>query len=518
MTRKLLILFAILWCAPALARIKIDRYEKATLPEVVLWVTLLDGTRPLSPADVTTWTVLANGQLLPDAPDVTTAAELGRPVAVAAVIDARAAEAWAASRVGLEKALARVPRGSVAFGIATAAGFTRLPEKGWSNRPADLAGSFMQYDAGGEKPALYVALYEALHSYPLAPGLEKEKSDGFVPPPPGEDKPPFPDDRVLYVVGDGEIEVENVGASAEERLRELVHLARRRGVRIMAVGVAEDGTDHISNLQILARKTGGTFRLAPAGADITDLLDQAAAEIAGRFVVTAEVPGLRLEEQVTLQVRARARGEAHESRELLIKAENEMSWFEKGMDTVATTWEHLPWWAQTLIIVGVCLVAAVIVLFVLVRKARRAREERKAAEEARYAALAARKPCTVCGRMMMPDWPSCLFCAQTRAAETPKRYRLTGKSGAWAGHAVRFDKELITLGSGQDVDVQVPERGVAAQHAGLRDRGGNEFVLTDFNTDTGTWVNGSRITQIRVGEGDTIRIGDTEFVFGIEAD
>jgi pSer/pThr/pTyr-binding forkhead associated (FHA) protein len=62
----------------------------------------------------------------------------------------------------------------------------------------------------------------------------------------------------------------------------------------------------------------------------------------------------------------------------------------------------------------------------------------------------------------------------------------------------------------------VPERRVAEEHAGLRDRGA-EFVLTDFNTDLGTFVNGQRITQTALHEGDVIRIGDTEFVFGVES-
>ncbi len=60
------------------------------------------------------------------------------------------------------------------------------------------------------------------------------------------------------------------------------------------------------------------------------------------------------------------------------------------------------------------------------------------------------------------------------------------------------------------------DRGVGSQHFGIRDRG-DEFILTDFNTDTGTWVNGERVSQVILDEGDLIRVGNTEFVFGIEA-
>jgi hypothetical protein len=519
MARKLLFLLFFLACAPALARLKVDRYEPSTLPEVRLWVTLLDGTRPLKPGEVLSWAMFANGELLTDPPEVTTAAELERPMAVAAVLDARYSQRWQSIRAGLSAALEKLPGDSIVFGVATHEGTARLPEEGWSDKPGELAASLGQLEASGERPRLYAGLKAALRSFPLAPGFEEEPGDGELPPPPKEGAPPFPEDRVVYVVGDGHIETEAGGAAEADRLRELVHMARRRGVRVMAVGVTEDDADHLWTLRVLARKTRGTYRRAPGVEDVAGSMAEAAAELAGRFVLTSEVAGLRPGDPVSLGVRARlAGGQAEQSRDFVVQVDNVMSRFERLMDKIADTWERWPWWARGLLVLGVCLVVAVIVLIVVIRKARRARAARQAAEEARYAALAARRPCTVCGRMMMPDWTECLFCAQARAAEAPKRFRLTGKSGVWAGHVVRFDKELITLGSGDDVDVQVPERGVAAQHAGARDRGDSEFVLTDFNTDGGTWVNGQRINQIRIGEGDTIRIGDTEFVFGIEAE
>ena len=115
----------------------------------------------------------------------------------------------------------------------------------------------------------------------------------------------------------------------------------------------------------------------------------------------------------------------------------------------------------------------------------------------------------------MPDWTECLFCAQAQAAVKPMRFRLTGRSGIWAGQVHRFDKDLVTLGAAPTCDIQVLDRGVQAEHCGLRDRG-DEFLLTDFATDIGTWLNGERVTQSPLGEGDVIRVGECEFVFGVE--
>jgi len=119
--------------------------------------------------------------------------------------------------------------------------------------------------------------------------------------------------------------------------------------------------------------------------------------------------------------------------------------------------------------------------------------------------------------VMMPEWTECLFCAQTRQAQRPMRFRLVGRSGAFAGRALRFDKHLVVFGSMGNADIHLPEHGVAPEHCGLRDRGDGEFLLSDFNTPGGTWVNGERITQATLSEGDVLRVGASEFVFGVES-
>jgi hypothetical protein len=519
-----LILLAVglgLHATPAWARMKIDRYDSATLPKFRLWISLLDDLRPIPAGAVRGFTVYVNGEKLDDDVDFTTAGEFAAPMALGFVADARYAGAWESTLGALPVLLSKqLPEESRAFGIAAHhASITRIPdgEFAWSTKPEDLPSNFRDVESGGEsQPNLYAALRRALKSYPLSPGLEPEADDGELPPPSPEGAPPFPLDRVLVVIGDGEIERVGGQATPSDRLRELVHMARRRGVRVMAVGILRDAEQsHLWTLRVLARKTGGTFRFAGDNDLIANELQDVTAELSGRFVLEARSDSLRPGDLVSFSVTAQTSlGANEETRDFQTYVDHKMGFFARVSDWISNQWERAPWWARLLVFFIVALIVTLIALVIIVRRVRRARAEAEAAEIARDAALAARRPCPICGNLMMPDWKTCLFCAQPVAP--PARYRLTGRAGAWAGQSLKFDKHLVSLGSSERCDIVVPERRVAEEHAGLRDRGG-EFVLTDFNTDLGTYVNGQRITQTALHEGDVIRIGDTEFVFGVES-
>jgi hypothetical protein len=534
--RVLLLLFALLWATPAAAqyglRIKIDRYQRATLPEVKLWVTVLDGTRPVDASVFDGFSVFADGRLAEEATYASFDA-LGVPSAVALVVEAPDPVYWSALTDGLAKGFRDLPKGSLVFGMASGVHDVRLPERDWSADaaalPATMAAEVSARPADDTR--LRQTIRAALESFPLAPGLEAEPNDRLPPPYQGED--PFPFDRVLYVVAHRSL----VPADARDRpvpvLRHLVDLARRRGVRIMAVGVVpfdpsdpaaleagevDEVDDPSRDLSVLARKTGGTYRGVTSFDDVGRAMTEAHDELLNRVVVTAEAPSLRRGDRAWFAVRARARGRAPiNAREFPARIENELSWFGRALDWISDTWEKWPWWARTLVIAVGALLVIALVLVVMIKKSRKRRKARDAEAKARAAKLDARAPCAVCGNMMMPEWTECLFCAQAAAAQRPMRFRLVGRNGDYTGRALRFDKELVVLGSEAHCDVRVIDRGVAPEHCGLRDRGNDEFVLSDFNTDAGTWVNGQRVAQVQVHEGDLIRVGDTEFIFGIEA-
>ena len=503
---------ALLLVGQAGARIKIDRYEPAPLPTVRLWITLLDDRdRPLPPDGVDAFSVYADGRVLGEV-DARTAGDLGEAIAVAVVLDARQPEPWRAARAAFEGPLAALPEGARAFALVHHGDLDRFPKEGWSKSPGGISNSLSDvHGVESERPRLFKALSRALEAFPLKEGVDAEDED-VLPELKGDED--FPADRLLVVVGDGHLET-NPSADVHERLRVLIRLAGRRGVRVMAVGFAEDA-EHLRALEVLARKTGGTYRSAPTGQAVTDHVKAAFAEMSGRYALEVDHPGLSRGDRANFLVKVRLRGGATDaSREYTARIGNRLGFWARVVDTVSDIWERWPWWARALVIGGVALVIALVVLVVLIRRMKKRRKAAGAAAAARAEALEARRPCPVCGQVMMPDWTECLFCAQAQAAVKPMRFRLTGRSGIWAGQVHRFDKDLVTLGAAPTCDIQVLDRGVQAEHCGLRDRG-DEFLLTDFATDIGTWLNGERVTQSPLGEGDVIRVGECEFVFGVE--
>ena len=408
MSRALLCLLPLLLAAPSSARIKIDGYEASTLPEMKLWISLLQETQPTPPGIIRAFSVYLNGETVRGI-EQETAQERGEPMAVAAILDARFPERWVQSRIGLGKALQLLPEGSLAFAVAAHEGFARLPEEGWSSKPSVLAASFQEIEAGGQDPRLLRGLRKALSAFPLREGLEPGAADGPLPSQ-GEKDPEIPKDRLLYVVGDGVLEL-NEEQGESESLRDLVYLARRRGVRIMAIGVHDEESLALWRLRILSRKTGGTFRHASRPSDIPALFEESAAELAGRFVLTFEAETLRRGDIVNFRVKAALTdGSREESREFSARVGNVLSFWERVGDWISDLWEKLPWWGRWLLIGGLGLLFTGILFLLLWRRAKKRRAAQQAAEKKRRAALAKRRPCPVCGKVMMPNWKECYFC------------------------------------------------------------------------------------------------------------
>jgi hypothetical protein len=63
------------------------------------------------------------------------------------------------------------------------------------------------------------------------------------------------------------------------------------------------------------------------------------------------------------------------------------------------------------------------------------------------------------------------------------------------------------LGSSANCDVCLDEPGVASRHAEIRLVDGKIVRLIDLGSDTGTLLNGERVTDSVLGSGDEIRIG-----------
>ena len=71
----------------------------------------------------------------------------------------------------------------------------------------------------------------------------------------------------------------------------------------------------------------------------------------------------------------------------------------------------------------------------------------------------------------------------------------------------------IRIGRGPDCELVLRDSRVSRRHARLAARDG-VLVLTDLGSTNGTRVNGHRITEVVLGEGDRIAIGETTLVIG----
>ena len=75
---------------------------------------------------------------------------------------------------------------------------------------------------------------------------------------------------------------------------------------------------------------------------------------------------------------------------------------------------------------------------------------------------------------------------------------------------------INSIGRNVNNTIYVEDDFVSATHAMLTFRGRSWFV-EDQGSTNGTYVNGQQVSQIALGPGDQIRIGDTEIEFQVRA-
>ncbi|MCA9543204.1 MAG: FHA domain-containing protein [Myxococcales bacterium] len=518
---------ALALAAPASARIrlKIDDYEVTHLPAVRLWVSVLDGDAPLDPKSLDGFDVRVDGEPLGDRVQAKPYNSMERPMAAVLVVDARYSQAWTQSLEAMSDVFGKLPGDSRVLAVAAAQEPVPLPAEAWASKPAELLPTLRgKVDpAGGGRPTMAEALRVALSRFPLAADADPDEADDI---PIAKDDPedPLPADRVLFLVGDGQLG--RLGQTSLRRtLQTLVTSARRRGVRIMAIGTGENPRQH-ATLRVLARKTGGTFRRARDGMELAERAQQSLKELEHRYRLEFDVPGLRRGDDLDVSVQAYWAGgmQSEPSRPFTLRAEHELTFTERVIDWISDQWEKAPWWVRAIVIAVIALILGLIVLLILIKKARKAKKARTRRKKVRQAKLAQRKPCPACQQTTMPGWKQCLFCGAdltgtgivAPAQQGPQaRYRLTGRAGDHQGRALRFMEDMVTLGRGARCQVPLTGRDVSPEHCAVRDRG-DEFVLIDLNSQTGTFVNNERVQRVRLREGDIIRVGGHEFVFGVE--
>src|SRR5919106_3318871 len=118
---------------------------------------------------------------------------------------------------------------------------------------------------------------------------------------------------------------------------------------------------------------------------------------------------------------------------------------------------------------------------------------------------------------MRPSSDTMVFRKPADAAAAPDSARraclLVSTRG---GRPVQFDLggPLISVGRASDNDVIVDDPMVSRHHCQLKLQHG-AYGFADLGSRNGSTVNGQPVTQIALGPGDVIRIGDTEIEFQV---
>ena len=72
---------------------------------------------------------------------------------------------------------------------------------------------------------------------------------------------------------------------------------------------------------------------------------------------------------------------------------------------------------------------------------------------------------------------------------------------------IGIQSQAIRIGRRPDNDVVVSDSGVSKQHAELRRTPAGRYSIIDLGSHTGTYVNGTRVNEQELREGDVIAIG-----------
>jgi ABC transport system ATP-binding/permease protein len=76
---------------------------------------------------------------------------------------------------------------------------------------------------------------------------------------------------------------------------------------------------------------------------------------------------------------------------------------------------------------------------------------------------------------------------------------------------VRIQPQVMRIGRRPDNDIIIFDPGVSEHHAELRRTPAGRYLIIDAGSRNGTYVNGTRVSQQELNEGDIIAIGHAAF-------
>ncbi len=252
-------------------------------------------------------------------------------------------------------------------------------------------------------------------------------------------------------------------------------------------------------LKQLASQANGTYREAEDKEDVLNLTDAAYNEIYGSHVLTFKSSSLTTGEQHKVRLAATVDAQKLKSPPYqLYIPEGGGNW---------TLWAAIGG--------GVCLLlgllGAVIFGVVVFLKNRKKGDEE---EEMYYEPEPQMAPA---GNMQVAGQVAPSMVQDDYVDEPPAQYhgRLRAKSGPLHGRNYYVTEKVVTMGSADSNHIMLNDGTISKKHAGIRIKN-ERFEVHDFGSTNGVFINGRRISQQYLKDGDVIKMGDTELEFTLK--
>ncbi|MCP4368087.1 MAG: GGDEF domain-containing protein [Deltaproteobacteria bacterium] len=105
----------------------------------------------------------------------------------------------------------------------------------------------------------------------------------------------------------------------------------------------------------------------------------------------------------------------------------------------------------------------------------------------------------------------------TPKQQDQQKFYLIIVDGDNVGKIYALDKKAITIGRSDEFDIQLEDSSCSRKQAIIEFNDNNQPVLKDLDSTNGTYVNGSKITEITIEHGDKILLGfSSVFMFAIQ--
>ncbi|MBT9557400.1 MAG: FHA domain-containing protein [Myxococcales bacterium] len=286
----------------------------------------------------------------------------------------------------------------------------------------------------------------------------------------------LPRRRLLVVISDGVSQYSGARKKLiDQKLEGIIEEANDAGIKIYSFAAMLQDDQFLPYVERAAERTNGFSQRITEPEALESAVRDLAPQLLKQYVVDVTAPGLPSEDKVNLSVDGETPNKekvAHTYPKLI------------KLPPTPTDWTKILTWIG----IGVGSLLGLIFIIWIIKKIIAARANR--VEETDDSGPAP-------------------------AYTGPDRGKLRVKSGPLAGELFHLTEDVTTIGRIDGNAIVIQDDAVSKRHAGIKIED-MRYELADFNSTSGTWVNGRKINKQFLKDGDEIRIGNTEMTFTLK--